>query len=112
MIHTFGSVCSGIEAASYTLQPLGVDALWLSEIAEYPSRFLNAQYPNHPNLGDMNAIPKMIADGEVAIPDMLVGGTPCQAFSLAGWRNGVNDERGQLTLKYIDIIDAIDSKRL
>ena len=111
MIHTFRSVCSGIEAASYTLQPLGVDALWLSEIAEYPSRFLNAQYPNHPNLGDMNAIPKMIADGEVAVPDLLVGGTPCQAFSLAGWRNGVNDERGQLTLKYIDIIDAIDAKR-
>ncbi len=111
MIHTFGSVCSGIEAASYTLQPLGVDALWLSEIAEYPSRFLNAQYPNHQNLGDMNAIPKMITDGEVAVPDLLVGGTPCQAFSLAGWRNGVNDERGQLTLKYIDIIDAIDAKR-
>ncbi len=111
MIHTFGSVCSGIEAASYTLQPLGVDALWLSEIAEYPSRFLNAQYPNLPNLGDMNAIPKMIADGEVTVPDLLVGGTPCQAFSLAGWRNGVNDERGQLTLKYIDIIDAIDAKR-
>ncbi len=111
MIHTFGSVCSGIEAASFTLQPLGVDALWLSEIAEYPSRFLNTQYPNHPNLGDMNAIPKMITDGEVVAPDLLVGGTPCQAFSLAGWRNGVNDERGQLTLKYIDIIDAIDAKR-
>lgn len=111
MIHTFGSVCSGIEAASYTLHPLGVDALWLSEIAEYPSRFLNAQYPNQPNLGDMNAIPDMIEKGEIDAPDLLVGGTPCQAFSLAGWRNGVNDERGQLTLKYIDIIDAIDNKR-
>lgn len=111
MIHTFGSVCSGIEAASYTLRPLGVEALWLSEIADYPSRFLNAQYPNHPNLGDMNAIPDMINNGEIEAPDLLVGGTPCQAFSLAGWRNGVNDERGQLTLRYIDIIDAIDNKR-
>ncbi len=111
MIHSFGSVCSGIEAASYTLRPLGVEALWLSEIADYPSRFLNAQYPNHPNLGDMNAIPDMINNGEIEAPDLLVGGTPCQAFSLAGWRNGVNDERGQLTLTYIDILDAIDNKR-
>lgn len=111
-IHNFGSVCSGIEAASFTLQPLGVDALWLSEIADYPSRFLAKQYPNHPNLGDMNDIPGKIASEEVEVPDLLVGGTPCQAFSLAGWRNGVNDERGQLTLRYIDIIDAIDEKRI
>ena len=110
-IHNFGSVCSGIEAASYTLQPMGVNALWLSEIAEYPSRFLAEQYPDHPNLGDMTNIPNRLTEGEIPAPDLLVGGTPCQAFSLAGWRNGVNDERGQLTLKYIDIIDAIDAKR-
>mgnify|MGYP002515526267 CR=1 FL=1 len=110
-IYNFGSVCSGIEAASYTLLPLGVNAVWLSEIADYPSRFLAEKYPDRPNLGDMNEIPEMIARGQIQIPDLLVGGTPCQAFSLAGWRNGVNDERGQLTLKYIDIIDAIDAKR-
>jgi len=110
-IHNFGSVCSGIEAASFTLQPMGVNALWFSEIAEYPSRFLSVQYPNHPNLGDMTNIPNRIANDEITAPDMLVGGTPCQAFSLAGWRNGVNDERGQLTLRYIDIIDSIDAKR-
>lgn len=110
-IHNFGSVCSGIEAASFTLQPMGVDTLWLSEIADYPSRFLAEQYPNHPNLGDMNDIPGKILNDEVEAPDLLVGGTPCQAFSLAGWRNGVNDERGQLTLRYIDIINAIDEKR-
>lgn len=110
-IHNFGSVCSGIEAASYTLQPMGVNALWLSEIAEYPIRFLASQYPDHPNLGDMTNIPNRIIEGEIPVPDLLVGGTPCQAFSLAGWRNGVNDERGQLTLRYIDIIDAIDAKR-
>lgn len=111
-IHTFGSICSGIEAASFTLQPMGVNALWLSEIAEYPSRFLEEQYPDHPNLGDMNGIPNMIQTEEIPAPDLLVGGTPCQAFSLAGWRNGTNDERGQLTLRYIDIIDAIDMKRM
>ena len=110
-IHNFGSVCSGIEAASYTLQPMGVNALWLSEIAEYPTRFLASQYPDHPDLGDMTNIPNRIIEGEIPVPDLLVGGTPCQAFSLAGWRNGVNDERGQLTLRYIDIIDAIDAKR-
>lgn len=48
-IDTFGSVCSGIEAASYTLQPMGVNALWLSEIAEYPSKFLAEQYPEIPD---------------------------------------------------------------
>ena len=110
-IHNFGSVCSGIEEASYTLHPMGVNALWLSEIAEYPSRFLSVQYPTHRNLGDMTNIPNMIVNNEIPVPDLLVGGTPCQAFSLAGWRNGVNDERGQLTLRYIDIIDAIDAKR-
>ena len=111
-IHTFGSICSGIEAASFTLQPMGVNALWLSEIAEYPSRFLAEQYPDVSNLGDMNGIPNMIRTEEMPAPDLLVGGTPCQAFSLAGWRNGTNDERGQLTLRYIDIIDAIDAKRM
>lgn len=111
-IHTFGSICSGIEAASFTLQPMGVNALWLSEIAEFPSRFLSEQYPDYPNLGDMRGIPNMIQSGKIPVPDMLVGGTPCQAFSLAGWRNGTNDERGQLTLRYIDIIDAIDERRM
>lgn len=111
-IHNFGSVCSGIEAASFTLKPMGVNALWLSEIADYPSRFLAKQYPDYPNLGDMNEIPNKILMEEIPAPDLFVGGTPCQAFSLAGWRNGTNDKRGQLTLKYIDIIDAIDTKRV
>ena len=86
-IHNFGSVCSGIEAATFTLQPMGVNPLCLSEIAEYPTRFLAAQYPDHPNLGDMTNIPNRITNNEIPAPDMLVGGTPCQAFSLAGKRN-------------------------
>ena len=111
-INTFGSLCSGIEAASYVFEPLGIHPLWLSEIADFQSRFLAEKYPNVPNLGDMNDIPQMIDNGEVEAPDMLCGGTPCQAFSLAGWRNGINDDRGQLTLKYIDIVNSIDAKRL
>lgn len=112
MIKTFGSLCSGIEAASFVLEPLGIKPLWLSEIAEFQSRFLATKYPHAPNLGDMNDIPAKIEGGEVPVPDMLCGGTPCQAFSLAGWRNGINDDRGQLTLKYIDIVNAIDKRRL
>ncbi len=111
-IKTYGSVCSGIEAASFVLEPLGVKPLWISEIAEFPKKFLAHTYSHIPNLGDMNDIPQMIDEGKVDFPDLLCGGTPCQAFSLAGWKNGLNDDRGQLTLKYIDILDSIDAKRL
>lgn len=111
-IKNFGSLCSGIEAASFVFEPLGIHPLWLSEIADFQSRFLADKYPTIPNLGDMNDIPQMIDEGKVEVPDMICGGTPCQAFSLAGWRNGINDDRGQLTLKYIDIVNAIDKKRL
>ena len=111
-IRNFGSLCSGIEAASFVFEPLNIHPLWFSEIAEFQSRFLSIRYPNIKNLGDMNDIPKMIDEGKVEAPDMLCGGTPCQAFSLAGWRNGINDDRGQLTLKYIDILNSIDKVRL
>lgn len=111
-LSTFGSLCSGIEAASFVLEPMGLRPLWLSEIADFQCRFLAEKYPHAPNLGDMNDIPRLIEEGKAEIPDLLCGGTPCQAFSLAGWRNGINDDRGQLTLKYIDIIDTIDQKRL
>lgn len=111
-IKTFGSVCSGIEAASYVLKPLGVQALWLSEIDDFPSRFLACKYKDSHNVGDMNDVPQKIQNGAIAAPDLLCGGTPCQAFSLAGWKNGLDDHRGQLTLKYIDIVNAIDEARL
>ncbi len=111
-IRTFGSVCSGIEAASFVLKPQGIKPLWLSEIEEFPCRFLAQNYSESPNLGDMNDIPEMIKEGKIEIPDLLCGGTPCQAFSLAGWREGINDDRGQLTLKFFDILNQIDNKRL
>ena len=111
-INTFGSVCSGIEAASFVLKPLGVNPLWLSEIDEFPCKFLSNNYSESPNLGDMNDIPTMIKEGKIEVPDLLCGGTPCQAFSLAGWREGINDDRGQLTLKFFDILNQIDEKRI
>lgn len=111
-IETFGSVCSGIEAASFVLKPLGLVPLWLSEIDGFPCKFLSAKYPDTPNVGDMNDIPAMIRNGKIEVPDLLCGGTPCQAFSLAGWRAGINDDRGQLTLKFFDILNSIDDVRL
>ena len=111
-IKTVGSICSGIEAASVSWEPLGMEFQWFSEIAEFPSKVLKKHYPNIPNLGDMTMIPQMIRNEEIVTPDMICGGTPCQAFSLAGWQNGLNDDRGNLTLEFVDIIDANDDVRL
>ena len=112
MINTVGSVCSGIEAASVAWEPFGVIFNWFSEIADFPSRLLSEKYPDIPNLGDMNNIPDMLYAGEAKTSDLICGGTPCQAFSYAGWQNGLNDDRGNLTLKFVDIIDANDKMRL
>jgi DNA (cytosine-5)-methyltransferase 1 len=111
MIKTFGSLCSGIEAASLVLKPMGLSPLWYSEIAEFPSTFLKKKYPETPNLGDMNCLPKLLKSKKIEAPDLLCGGTPCQAFSLAGTQNGLNDDRGQLTLRYIEIANEIDKVR-
>jgi len=111
-IKTVGSICSGIEAASVSWEPLGMEFQWFSEIAEFPSKVLKKHYPDIPNLGDMTMIPQMIRNEQIVAPDMICGGTPCQAFSLAGWQNGLNDDRGNLTLKFVDIIDANDDIRL
>ena len=107
----FGSVCSGIEAASVAWHPLGWRATWLAEIERFPAAVLAHHYPTVPNLGDMTKIAKQILTGAVEAPDVLVGGTPCQAFSVAGMREGLADERGQLTIKYVELADAIDLVR-
>ena len=110
-INTVGSICSGIEAASVAWKPFGFKFEWFSEIADFPSRVLKSKYEDIPNLGDMNNIPNMLINEEINIPDMICGGTPCQAFSLAGWKEGLNDDRGNLTLKFVDIIKANDNRR-
>ena len=107
-----GSVCSGIEAASVAWEPLGLHFEWFSEIADFPSQVLANKYPSIPNLGDMNDIPSKISAKEIKAPDLICGGTPCQAFSLAGWKTGLNDDRGNLTLKFVDIIEANDNVRI
>ncbi|MDR2590376.1 MAG: DNA cytosine methyltransferase [Oscillospiraceae bacterium] len=105
---TVGSVCSGIEAASIAWKPLDMKFEWFSEIASFPSRLLKEKYPSIPNIGDMNEIPDAIFQERILAPDVICGGTPCQAFSLAGWKHGLKDDRGNLTLKFVDIINASD----
>ncbi|EHW9667325.1 DNA cytosine methyltransferase [Salmonella enterica subsp. enterica serovar Agbeni] len=107
----FGSVCSGIEAASIAWKPLGWRAAWFAEIEPFPAAVLAQHWPQVPNLGDMTQIAARIDANEVEAPPVLVGGTPCQAFSVAGLRAGLSDDRGQLTIKYVGLIDAIDRKR-
>ena len=112
MIKTVGSICSGIEAASVAWKPLGVSFKWFSEIAPFQSAVLKEKFPFVPNLGDMNDIPKALLEERIEAPDLICGGTPCQAFSLAGRKKGLEDERGNLTLKFVDIIEANDEVRM
>ena len=100
----FGSVCSGIEAASVAWESLGFEAQWFSEIEHFPSEVLKYRYPTVPNLGDMTKLfsNKTFLDSHI---DLLVGGTPCQSFSVAGLRRGMEDPRGNLTLTFLSLID-------
>jgi DNA (cytosine-5)-methyltransferase 1 len=108
----FGSVCSGIEAASVAWHLLGWKAAWLSEIEPFPCAVLKHHYPDVPNLGDMTRLPELIGTGLLEAPDVFCGGTPCQAFSVAGLRNSLDDARGNLSLTFCEIANAIDNKRI
>ncbi|HFO0272945.1 TPA: DNA (cytosine-5-)-methyltransferase [Enterobacter asburiae] len=108
---SYGSVCSGIEAASVAWHCLGWQPAWFAEIDKFPSAVLAYRWPDVSNLGDMTQIAAAIRAGKIEAPDVLVGGTPCQAFSVAGLRNGLADERGQLTLAFVELVNAIDEKR-
>ncbi|AZL74560.1 DNA cytosine methyltransferase [Pseudomonas oryziphila] len=108
---TYGSVCSGIEAATVAWHPLGWRAAWYAEIEPFPSAVLAHHYPDTPNHGDMTRLAAMVLSGKIPAPEVLVGGTPCQAFSVAGMREGLADPRGALTIKYVELLDAIDHVR-
>lgn len=95
----FLSVCSGIEAASVAWNPLGWQAVAFSEIEKFPSAVLAHHYPDVPNLGDFTKIDTSTL-GRV---DILCGGTPCQAFSIAGARRSLEDARGNLTLAFVEL---------
>lgn len=108
---TYGSVCSGIEAATVAWHPLGWRAEWFAEIEPFPSAVLAYRWPEVPNLGDMTQLSRQVLAGTITAPEVLVGGTPCQAFSVAGMRAGLDDPRGQLTIKYVELADAVDHVR-
>lgn len=107
----YGSVCSGVEAASLAWEPIGFKPAWFAEIEPFPSAVLAHHWPHVTNLGDMTKIATAVLKGDVVAPDILVGGTPCQAFSVAGAREGLADDRGFLTIKYVELANAIDQKR-
>lgn len=108
---TYGSVCSGIEAATVAWEPLGFKAEWFSEIDKFPSQVLAEKYPEVKNLGDMTKIPEMIKSGKAEAPEVLVGGTPCQSFSFSGKQEGLASSNGQLALTYCKLLDEIDAAR-
>ena len=96
----YGSVCSGVEAATVAWHPLGWEPRWFSEIEKFPSEVLQHHYPDVPNLGNMTKFKEWPSDRSI---DLLVGGTPCQSFSVAGLRKGLDDPRGNLMLTYLAI---------
>jgi DNA (cytosine-5)-methyltransferase 1 len=108
----FLSVCSGIEAASVAWGNLGWEAVGFSEIEAFPSAVLAHHYPTVPNYGDMTQLPDMLRSGLIDLPDLLCGGTPCQAFSVAGKRASLDDARGNLSLTFCEIANAIDDERI
>ena len=93
----YGSVCSGIEAATVAWRHLGWECAFVSEIDAFASAVLKERLPAVPNLGDFTKIRPGDYGGDI---DLLVGGTPCQAFSKAGLRKGLEDERGNLALEF------------
>jgi site-specific DNA-cytosine methylase/ParB-like chromosome segregation protein Spo0J len=99
----YGCVCSGVGAATVAWEPLGWKPAWFSEVLPFPSAVLAHHYLNVPNLGDMTRLPanKEFIDSRI---DLLVGGTPCQDFSQAGKRKGLEAQKGNLTLEFIKIL--------
>lgn len=100
------SVCSGIEAASVAWESLGWEPVAFSEIEPFPSSVLAERFPDVPNLGDMTKY----EEWNIPAIDLLVGGTPCQAFSVAGKRGSLGDDRGNLCLTFCRMADHFAPK--
>ena len=101
------SVCSGVEAATVAWHDLGFKPVAFSEIEKFPSEVLKHHYPSVPNMGDMTKYKEWNLNESIGL---LVGGTPCQSFSVAGLRKGLEDPRGNLALTYIGILDKFRPK--
>lgn len=101
----YGSVCSGIEAATAAWHPLGWSPAWFAEIDAFPSAVLAHHYPDVPNLGDFTRI-----GAEHGPVDLIVGGTPCQDFSVAGQRAGMAGSRGALSWEFVRLLERIQPR--
>lgn len=99
----YGSVCSGIEAASVAWIPLGWTCSFMSEIEPFPLAVLTHRFPGVPIHGDFTTIQA----GQYADIDVLIGGTPCQSFSVAGLRGGMGDARGNLALEFMRLVSRL-----
>ena len=97
------SVCSGIEAASVAWESLGWTPVAFAEIERFPSQVLAHHFPEVPNLGDVTKYKDWDIDRDAV--DLIVGGTPCQSFSVAGLRKGLEDPRGNLSLTFVGMVD-------
>ena len=99
------SVCSGMEAASVAWHPLGFTPVGFSEIEPFPCAIISTRYPNTPNYGSLTEYKQWpLEPGAI---DLLVGGTPCQSFSVAGLRKGLDDPRGNLALVFLGLADKL-----
>ena len=105
----YGSVCDGIGAASCAWEPLGLICAWRSEIAAFPSRVTKYHWPSVANLGDFTRIG---VDVDARPVDILVGGTPCQSFSVAGGRAGLDDPRGHLAVEFLRLARRLGARWL
>lgn len=104
------SVCSGIEAATVAWHGLGWEPVAFAEVEAFPSAVLAHHYPTVPNLGDLTKYREW-SEELLKEVDLLVGGTPCQAFSVAGKRQSLDDERGNLSLVYVNLYHHINEVR-
>ena len=105
----YGSVCSGVEAATVAWHDLGFEPQWFSEVDAFPSEVLKHHYPHITNHGDMTKFKEWKNEKTI---ELLVGGTPCQSFSVAGLRKGLSDPRGNLMLTYLAMADRFKPKWL
>jgi site-specific DNA-cytosine methylase len=104
----YASVCDGIGAAHVAWQPLGWKCSWTSEIEPFPAAVVEHHF-GFANIGDMTQITEEMLDAHGPV-DLLVGGTPCQSFSVAGLRGGLADPRGNLALRFVQLAAVMQPK--
>jgi DNA (cytosine-5)-methyltransferase 1 len=104
------SLFSGVEAATLAWEPLGWEPMAFCEIEPFPSAVLAERWPDIPNLGDVTAVDweQWLADN--SRPDVIVAGSPCQAFSVAGNRLSLEDARGNLSLFTAELVRLINPR--